>query len=438
MSKSSITKDNGDIQPTQEESYWKPCELCGKELENPNPFGSYWDECDCPASDAKRAEAAARVKKAQEDIERLGIEGFRKMVAERQGKPSTPPAQPLPHQRVEDAITRMRRENQDKQRKGQLSEYLTLLTEIEGMAGLNAAYVRSDGVALIPEGKVSSIIGDVSTCKTWILLDIARWIAGRGGRVLWWDFEDSKETLLDRCAAIGFGPDEGLGNVGFVPPALADEPGLVQQAALWVRQGDVPGLVVIDALSSAGCPSDGSDISPWWDTHVTPFGTSQTMVLGDHRPKRAEDRAPGGIGSVHKRSFLTGVLLLADGVPWTKEDDGRISLVNQKDRHSILPNGLYKPVASVVGKHVDSVLVITVEPPTDRERGADLRERIVNALTLSEPAGIRTTKTLAEKVGCKKAALTGPLLKLVEDDVVEKVLDGKADVYRIARGDTPF
>ena len=417
MSKSSITKDNGDIQPTQEESYWSPCELCGKDLENPCPFGNNWEECDCPASDGKRAEQEARVKKARE----------------KKPAPMLPPT-PAP----ESELTRMRRENTDKQRKGQLSEYLTLMTEVEGMAGLNAAYVRSDGVALIPEGKVSSIIGDVSTCKTWILLDIARWIAGRGGRVLWWDFEDSKETLLDRCAAIGFGPDEGLGNIGFVPPALADDPGVVKQAALWVQQGEVPGLVVIDALSSAGCPSDGSDISPWWDAHVKPFGKSQTVVLGDHRPKRTEDRAPGGIGSVHKRSFLTGVLLLADGKPWTKDDDGRITLINQKDRHSILPNGLYKPVASVVGKHVDSVLVITVEPPTDRERGADLRERVVNALTLSEPTGIRTVTTLAKAVGCKRQALDKLLPELIEGGVVEKVLDGKADVYRIAREDTPF
>ena len=129
-----------------------------------------------------------------------------------------------------------------------LSEYLTLLTEVEGMTGLSAAYVRSDGKTLIPEGKVSSICGDVSACKTWIMLDIARAVAGRGGRVLWWDFEDSKESLLERCAAIGFGADEGLGNIGFVPPALADDPMLVKQAALWVQQGDVPGLVVIDAL----------------------------------------------------------------------------------------------------------------------------------------------------------------------------------------------
>ena len=152
-------------------------------------------------------------------------------------------------------MTRMRRETRRKSKgKGQLSEYLVLMTEIEGMPGLAAAYVRSDGATIIPEGKVSSIYGNPSCCKSWILLGHSAGVAGLGGRVLWWDFEDSKESLLDRCAAIGFGPDDGLGNIGFIPPAVADDPALVQQAALWVKQGTGPGLVVIDALASAGWP----------------------------------------------------------------------------------------------------------------------------------------------------------------------------------------
>ena len=213
---------------------------------------------------------------------------------------------------------------------------------------------------------------------------------------------------------------------------------MVKQAALWVRQGESPGLVIIDALASAGCPSDGSDISPWWNQHVKPFGTSQTMVMGDHIPKRAEDRAPGAIGSTHKRSFLTGVSLLVDGKAWTKSEDGRMILTNQKDRHSVLPAGPNKPVAAIVGKHVDGRLVLTVEPPSDKERGADLRQRVVNALTLAEPEGIRTTTDMAQAVGCKKAALTSILIKLAEDGVIEKAKDDGADLYRIAREDTPF
>ena len=416
--------DNG-----KDESYWGPCELCGKEFENPSPFGDVWFDCDCPAAQVKRAESEARTKQVREDIERLGMEGFRQQVAGQRA--------PAPR-REETDMDRIRRENAAKRKAGQLSEYLVILTDAEAMPGLSAVYVRTDGAAIIPQGKVSSICGDPSCCKSWILLDIARAVASMGGRVLWWDFEDSLASLLERCAAIGFGPKEGLGNVGFLPPDVADDPGLVRQAALWVRQGSAPGLVIIDALASAGCPSDGSDISPWWEKHVKPFGKDQTIVLGDHRPKRAEGRAPGGAGSVHKRSFLSGVLLLADGQPWTDTEDGRITLTNQKDRHSVLPAGMNKAVAAVVGKHVDGLLTLTVQPPSDKERGADIQARIMNALTLAEPDGIRTTTKIAEAVGCKKAALTTPLRQLVDGGAIEKVADGKADVYRIAREDTPF
>ena len=238
------------------------------------------------------------------------------------------PVKAPPPPRQESSLDRLRRESEDKRRKGLLSEYLVILSDAEAMPGLSAVYVRSDGAALIPEGKVSSICGDPSSCKSWIMLDVARAVASAGGRVLWWDFEDSLDSLLERCAAIGFGADDGLGNVGFLPPAVADDPGLVKQAALWVKQGDGPGLVIIDAMASAGCPSDGADISPWWDKHVKPFGTDQTILLGDHRPKRAEGRAPGGAGSVHKRSFLSGVLLLADGQPWT-DSGGRAHYLDQ-------------------------------------------------------------------------------------------------------------
>ena len=51
-----------------------------------------------------------------------------------------------------------------------LSEYLTLLTDVEGMTGLSAAYVRShDGKALIPGGQgIQYLRRSCPCCKTWI------------------------------------------------------------------------------------------------------------------------------------------------------------------------------------------------------------------------------------------------------------------------------
>ena len=147
--------------------------------------------------------------------------------------------------------------------------------------------------------------------KSFVALDMARAVAQRGGRVVWWDFEDTAATLRGRCDAVGFA--EGLDNVYFALPSMVDDPAAMKQAALFVNQGDAKGMVVIDAVNSAGCPSDGTDVSPWFASHVHPFGKDATVLLLDHIPKRSDDRAPGAIGSTHKRSVLTGVSFAGGG-----------------------------------------------------------------------------------------------------------------------------
>ena len=176
---------------------------------------------------------------------------------------------------------------------GDLSDYLVLLTDVGKVSPPPAAYMRSDGATLIPECTLSAIYGMPSGGKSFIALDVARSVAQQGGRVLWWDFEDTKETLLTRANAIGFGELDGLDNVGYVPAALADDANALALATHWVKQGEIAGLVVIDACNSAGCPSDGADVSPWFQAHVDPFGKDVTMLLLDHIPKRSDDRAPG-------------------------------------------------------------------------------------------------------------------------------------------------
>ena len=259
---------------------------------------------------------------------------------------------------------------------GDLADYLTLLSEVGTCVPPPAAYMRSDGATLIPENTLSAIYGMPSGGKSWVALDVARAVAESGGRVLYWDFEDTKETLLTRAFAIGLVDYGVLSNIAHVTAALADDKTALQQAALWVKQGDVAGLVIIDACNSAGCPSDGADVSPWFESHVDPFGKDVTMLLLDHIPKRTDDRAPGAIGSTHKRSRLTGVSLLIEGKAWTPKDNGRVTLRNEKDRHGVLPGGMGKVVGVISGNHIDGKLELRAEPPTGEDSGATVKEKI--------------------------------------------------------------
>ena len=322
---------------------------------------------------------------------------------------------------------------------GDLADYLVLLTDVGKVSPPPAAYMRSDGATLIPEKTLSAIYGMPSGGKSFIALDVARAVARQGGRVLWWDFEDTKETLLTRANAIGFGIDDGLDNVGYVPAALADDANALALATHWVKQGDVAGLVVIDACNSAGCPSDGADVSPWFQSHVDPFGKDVTMLLLDHIPKRTDDRAPGAIGSTHKRSRLTGVSLLIEGKAWTPKDDGRVTLRNEKDRHGVLPAGMGKVVGVVSGNHRNGLLDLRAEPPTNADSGANAKDRVVNALTVAEPDGIRTARAMEQAAGGNKADVRTAIAELITDGVID-VTTGKggAKSYRLAREEMPF
>ena len=315
-----------------------------------------------------------------------------------------------------------------------LESYLTPLTEVNDLATLAAAFQRNDGATLLPEGKLSALHGMPSIGKSFVALEIVRAVAKRGGRVLWWDFEDTAETLRGRCDDLGFTDADGLGNVYFALASMAEDEAALKQAALFVTQGTVTGLVIIDAVNSAGCPSDGADVAPWFKSHIEPFGKDTTVLMLDHIPKRSDDRAPGAIGSTHKRSVLTGVSLLVEGKAWTRSEAGRVTLRNHKDRHGVLPAGLGKVVAAITGEYKDGTLTLDAIEPNVREDGGEIADRIIEALTAAGDDGIRGKGIMRKRVAGKAANVDAALLEMASEGVIEVAKDGAAMVYRLARG----
>ena len=125
--------------------------------------------------------------------------------AERLANPPPPPITPA----------EFRRQLSPNGPTGELSDYLVLLTDVAITPPPPAAYMRSDGATLLPEGKLSSILRNApDVCKSWLALDAARAVTRNGGRVVFWDHEDTKETLLRRAEAIGYGIEDGLAPSG--------------------------------------------------------------------------------------------------------------------------------------------------------------------------------------------------------------------------------
>ena len=214
---------------------------------------------------------------------------------------------------------------------------------------------------------------------------------------------------------------------------MADDPGALKQAALWVKGGDVPGLLIIDACESAGCPSDGSDVVPWYQGHVDPFRVDGiSALLLDHIPKRAEDRPAGAIGSQHKLARLDGVALLVSGKPWTPRQSGNIALTVQKDRHGVLPVGIGKKAAAISGAFTDGVLRFSIDPPVAIEtvKADVITQRILDVLD-ANPDGVQGFKALRGLVQCKQSALDESLRQLELDGLIERHKIGQS--YRIQK-----
>ena len=299
---------------------------------------------------------------------------------------------------------------------------------------------RSDGATLLYQGKMNCLFGEPSTGKSWIALMAAYEVVLMGGKVLWWDFEDSPDTMARRAESLGaLEHIQDKDNFKWAGYSLADvtpEAGKArQELEAWLTSSDVS-LVVLDAAESAGCPSDGADVAPWFAFHITPWIRAGCSVIWlDHVPKQREGRPAGPIGSNHKLAKVDGAALYVTGVPWSKVDGGGIKLVNHKDRHGELPAVRFKQVALVTGEHKGGKLEYRLDPPAkDADADADpineVMERMLYAIVEAGFDGIATQKAVRATAKARYQIADLALDQLIDDGLVERIKgEGKGYKY---------
>ena len=202
--------------------------------------------------------------------------------------------------------------------------------------------------------------------------------------------------------------------------------------ALWMKQGWRPGLVVIDSVESAGLPTDSNNVRPWFQQHVDPFlSMGAGVLLLDHVPKRREDRPRGGIGSQHKLARIDGAALFLDGKPWTKRDDGRVTLRVHKDRLGDLDAAVKKAVAVVEVTHAeDGLLLYAINPPdADDDTAQDVTLPLLEAIASHGPQGVRTYKAVRELLKVRGRLIDVALEDLMKTGLVVKAKDGRASIF---------
>ena len=305
---------------------------------------------------------------------------------------------------------------------------------------LPAVMERSDGETLLYSGKLNSVFGTPGCGKSWVAIIAIPIATVRGGNVMLLDFEDSKQTFKRRAVMLGFDPEAYAETFRYPNPAMMGSKAAIAQAQEWLVSASEPtqSLVVIDAAESAGCPSDGAPVAPWFKSHVEPWReVGAGVLIVDHIPKRAEDRPRGAIGSTHKLSRIDGAALMVSGAPWTKKANGKIFLTVHKDRGGDLPAPVGKCVAVIEGTYKGAdesrAFAYAIEPPEPQDDGEDLQAIILAAVADAGDSGVTGARAMRALVKGKGQATDATIAGLVDAGMLVKTPRGKAHNYAITR-----
>ena len=304
---------------------------------------------------------------------------------------------------------------------------------LEPAPALPAMLERSDGATIFYDGKLNSLFGEAGGGKSWIAAITAIGKVRAGGRCVWWDFEDSANTLSARLQTLDALDVLESGRLKFVTPAMQAYPAAILQAADWLSKGDVPGMLVIDSVESAGCATDSNNVGPWFQANVDPWlAYGVGVLLLDHVAKRKEDRPRGAIGSQHKLARISGSALYCSGQAWTKQADGRIILRLHKDRAGDVPGVLGKPVAAINGRYANGVLTYSITAPdADDVDTGELSDQLLHAILETGDDGVVGGRAIRGLVKGKGQDIDNALSELIANGLVERVKVGQAYRYSV-------
>ena len=174
----------------------------------------------------------------------------------------------------------------------------------------NTDYVvrDSEGTGLVGVGQIVDIHGNPGGGKSFAALAMA---LQAEGFVAWIAYERAASTY---SRLLKVATEEQLERIK-VFDGMGDCP--EDAIADMMAMSRKPCLVVIDAVSSSGCPVDGANIQPWVDKVVTPWrNPNTTIVLIDHKPRRNDPlRSAGALGSVTKTALVDVSYEAQDPVP---------------------------------------------------------------------------------------------------------------------------
>lgn len=281
-----------------------------------------------------------------------------------------------------------------------------------------AVLTRTDGAALLYPGRIHALNGEPESGKSWLALLASQQQITQGSHVLYIDYEDAAESVVERLLALGVTPAILLERFHYIRPNDPIDSNAKLRVAHALGTWPVT-LAVIDgvteAMSSSGWSiNDNDDVARFYDALprlIERHGPAVALI--DHVTKDRETRGRYAIGGQHKLAGITGAAYSIDvRAPFGRGLHGIATVTVTKDRHGQIRS------QAAGGRHVGELhlhshgdqLDCTLRAPLGSAefRPTFLMERISRALEVApDGLGIRQIRsTVSGKAVAKDQALS--------------------------------
>ena len=309
--------------------------------------------------------------------------------------------------------------------------------------------VRTDGVALLDKGKVSTILGKPGCGKTWVGVEVVAQALKADKSALVLDFEDCLSTWWLRLRAVGVEPEQIKANLAYVHPEMWATSEDLEALRELVIQRDTEVVVLDSTGESMGMggfdQNDDPSVAKWMRQVARRLAQAgPAVLLLDHLPKDSPDVGAWPIGSQRKLASADGrVLAMVTRTPFAIGVAGYAELVLIKDRSGYFAKDqvVARFAVSIVGDSTAFSLEPTVEvkrtPGGVIERPTVVMEKLSRELEAWPREALPPTQaTLASRIGGRKALVCQGLDALEASGYVASSKAPRGGKYY--RSETPY
>jgi hypothetical protein len=198
---------------------------------------------------------------------------------------------------------------------------------------------RIDGIRFLYPGRLNLAMGETESGKTWWALMATKQELAAGHHVIYCDFEDGPESVVERLRALGATVEQISTHLTYVNPAGHFDELAKEAMEVAIAHKGAPTLAIIDGVTEAmgelGLdPIKGPDVAAYFASSPRWLArTGAAVLLIDHVTKSRENRGRWAIGSERKLSGLDGAAYGFEMIrPFGRGKTGSVKVTVAKDR----------------------------------------------------------------------------------------------------------